>query len=79
MATGQGYVLPGLPNARREKPGLTRDGSTVVEWISAGTNFKVLAGPVCVSNYAWWYVTYGNQFGWTSEGTGTEYWLVPIN
>jgi hypothetical protein len=73
-----GQVLPGQPNALRDLPGLTKDGSTVIGWIPANDRVQVLNGPVCSSGYTWWLVSYGIQAGWTPEGEGSVYWLAPI-
>ena len=69
-------VIPDLPNALRDKPGLTKDGSKVIGWIQSGDKATVLDGPTCRQwLYVWWLVNYHGNFGWTPEGEGSTYWL----
>jgi hypothetical protein len=74
LAAGQhGRVTPGLPNRVRFAP-----GSAVIGYIPGGGTFRVLAGPQCGINSAWWLVDFNGLVGWTSEGTGYTYYLEPI-
>lgn len=45
--------------------------------IPAGAAIRVADGPVCANGYAWWQVAYDHHTGWTVEGEGIDYWLVP--
>lgn len=49
----------------------------LVAVIPAGAAVSVTDGPVCANGYAWWQVTYNGHSGWTAEGEGINYWLVP--
>lgn len=70
-----GQVTPGPANNFRDGPTLS---SNVIGQLPGETIFLVLDGPVCADNMAWWQVDYNGQIGWTSEGTGAEYWLQPV-
>lgn len=49
----------------------------VVVQIPEGANFDVVEGPICDDGLAWWQVNYNGATGWTAEGSGIDYWLVP--
>jgi hypothetical protein len=72
-------VIPSLPNALRNRPGLTKDRSLVIGWIAAGDKVTVLDGPICQSGYAWWLVNYNGALGWTPEGEADTYWLQSVS
>jgi len=60
------------------EPGL--DASTRIGMLKVKEQMEVLEGPKCVENMIWWKVhsfTSG-LIGWTSEGDGKNYWLVPL-
>ena len=42
---------------------------------------EILDGPQCVDNWTWWKVREPSTglTGWTVEGDGSQYWLVPKN
>ena len=69
-------VSPGLPNRLRASPGLS--GAFIMS-VPSGTNLVILDGPVCRDNYGWWHVSDGGIQGWTADGEGSEYWLIPAN
>ena len=74
-----GMVIPGLPNALRDRPGLNISGSRVIGSLAGGAIFTILDGPVCADGHNWWRVSAGGQIGWTAEGQGyAEYWLDPV-
>lgn len=70
----QARVLPGDANNVRDLP--SRAGALVGS-IPGGEAFSVLDGPACADGFNWWQVEYGDLFGWTVEGSGTEYWIEP--
>jgi hypothetical protein len=79
---GQVNPHPPLPNNVRDAP-----GGTIVSQIEAGELFRVIGGPHCTSNgLTWWEITFektdGNNTrtvnGWTAQGEGNEYWLIPF-
>ncbi len=79
LASGfTGMVVPGLPNALRNQPGLEQSGSTVIGNLQQGAIFTVLSGPVCRDGYNWYQVTAGGATGWTAEGENGVYWLDPL-
>lgn len=67
-------VTPGPANNMRANPTST---AASVGQIPGDEFFLVLDGPVCAENMAWWQVNYQGTVGWTSEGQGTDYWLMP--
>jgi len=73
-----GVVLPGIPNNVRDNVGT--DGTNVVAVIPAGESFTVIGSPQCDAQGRRWYPIQYNQFtGWTAEGEGSEYWVVPAS
>jgi hypothetical protein len=73
-----GRVTPGLPNALRDRPGLTWTGSRVIGRIPGTGVFTVVSGPVCAAGYTWWQVNYNGVIGWTAEGNAWVYWIEPL-
>jgi hypothetical protein len=73
---GSGLVTPGLPNKLRAGP---HKSDTVIGSMPAGAIFSVIGGPICGDGLRWWQVTYKGLNGWTADGQGTEYWLLPAN
>ncbi len=69
-------VSPPVPNRVRNSP--SKQGS-VVGWAQPGRAMEVLEGPVCGNGWTWWRVRLVNTHleGWTVEGDGGTYWLVP--
>jgi hypothetical protein len=70
-----GYDPP-LANRVRSKPGTE---NSIVSKIEPGGVMEILAGPKCVDNWVWWQVRELNTglTGWTVEGDGKAYWLIP--
>ncbi len=71
-----GRVGPGSPNNVRNQPAASGDR---VGEIPAGGEFAIMDGPVCADGFNWWQVDYNGLVGWTVEGSGSDYWLVPIS
>jgi uncharacterized protein YraI len=67
-------VTPGLPNKLRAGP---HKIDTVIGSIPSGGVVDVIGGPVCGDGLRWWQVTYKGLNGWTADGSGAEYWLLP--
>jgi hypothetical protein len=68
-------VTPGEANNVRDTA--SRSGALVGQ-ISGGSIFSVLDGPVCADGLQWWQVEYGDLTGWTVEGNGEDYFLMPL-
>lgn len=71
----QGQVAPGSANNMRDQP---NTGGGRVGAIEPGEIFTVLEGPVCADGFNWWRVDYNGVVGWTVEGQGEDYWVVPV-
>jgi len=69
-------LSPPLPNRVRSSP--SKQGR-VVGWAQPGRVLEILEGPVCGDGWTWWRVRLVNSSltGWTAEGDGGSYWLVP--
>jgi len=70
-----GHVSPdGFPNNLRSVPG---ESGQLIGEIPAGAEFTVVDGPRCSSGISFWLVDYNQVQGWTAEGQGTDYYLIP--
>ena len=67
---------PPIPSRVRMDP---NGDSLIVGYIDPGEEVKIVSGPICYSGWVWWYIESmdGKVKGWSSEGNGNEYWLVP--
>jgi hypothetical protein len=76
LTVGQpALVTPGVPNNLRKSP------SKTAEWLGAiqgDTVMSVLAGPTCADGLRWWNVTDGKLTGWMADGSGKDYYVIPI-
>lgn len=70
-------VTPGDPNNIRDAP----ESRNILGQIPGGAEFKITGDPVCGpgTGLAWWPVEYRGIRGWTPEGSGSTYWLAPLN
>jgi len=68
---------PPVANNLRNNPGT--EGTEIIGKINPGEEVEILDGPQCQNNWVWWKVKVlkTGQVGWTSEGDGITYWLVP--
>jgi hypothetical protein len=71
----QAVVMPGDPNLLRASP--AKIGTNVIGQIPAGGVFDVIGGPQCADGLRFWQVTYKGLTGWTADGQGSAYWLMP--
>ncbi|MEM5775901.1 MAG: hypothetical protein AAGU05_12940, partial [Anaerolineaceae bacterium] len=64
------------PNRVRDEAG---GDNAIIGYIEPGEAVRIVDGPVCLNQWVWWKITSlaTGLTGWTSEGDGTEYWLVP--
>ena len=69
---------PPLPNNLRREAGKNQP---VTGEIQPGQAMKILEGPKCVDGWVWWKVrTLETELlGWTAEGDGQNYWLIPCS
>lgn len=67
---------PPLPNNLRSNPGETHE---LIGYIEPSQVMKILDGPECADGWIWWKVNTleTNLTGWTAEGDGQSYWLIP--
>lgn len=54
-------------------------GSSILGEIYPGEVVYVMDGPVCAEGYNWYLVSNEYVYGWTAEGFGGAYWLIPWN
>jgi len=69
---------PPLPNNLRSEAG---QDNTLIGEIQTGQAMSILDGPTCADGWLWWKVrTLETDLeGWTAEGDGEGYWLVPCS
>jgi hypothetical protein len=69
---------PPLPNNLRSKPG---ENNELIGYIEPGQAMKILEGPECADGWLWWKVRTleTDLTGWTAEGDGQGYWLIPCS
>ncbi|MCL4247075.1 MAG: hypothetical protein KJ065_02865 [Anaerolineae bacterium] len=73
---GRAMITPGTtPNRFRRVPGLS---GQVIGHIESGEQFSVIGGPECADSHRWWQVDFEGNVGWTADGEGDQYWIVPI-
>ncbi len=67
---------PSIPNRVRIEP---NNESVIIGYIQPGETVEILAGPVCNNGWVWWNIIslQSGLTGWTSEGNGVDYWLIP--
>lgn len=69
-----GRALPDVRNRLYAIP--SASGARTGE-VLAGETFNVLAGPLCLSNSAWWQVQYAERLGWLAENVAEAYHVEP--
>ena len=81
------YLLPGktaMVSTDNDTPNRVRSGPSrdqeIIAQLYPGDIAEVIEGPVCAGGLVWWKVASAQipeGSGWTAEGDGMEYWLVP--
>ena len=81
------YLLPGITamvSTDNETPNRVRSGPSrnneIIAQLYPGDTAEVIEGPVCAEGLIFWKVASSQipgDSGWTAEGDGTEYYLVP--
>lgn len=67
---------PPLPNRIREQ---ANTSAKILGMIQPGEIVDIIDGPGCSNQWTWWKIrTADGNIGWTAEGDGTEYWLLPV-
>jgi hypothetical protein len=67
---------PPLPNRVRSEPNLKAE---VLGELQPGQGMSIIEGPVCTDGWIWWKIMADDHklTGWTAEGDGDMYWLIP--
>ena len=75
---GTAMVNPNPPYANNVRSDPS-SSATLLGTIAPGEHIQILAGPVCSDQMLWWKISSLEKAlqGWTSEGKGNAYWLVP--
>lgn len=72
---GTARVTPGVAVNIRSLPSLTGARIGRIPPISV---IRVLSGPLCSNQMAWYQIDYAGTVGWSAEGYGSYYWLEPV-
>lgn len=76
LQTGtQAWLDSSSRNNVRSGPGTS---NRVVGQLQPGEEVSIVDGPSCAQGMVWWYVQNSRLSGWSSEGTNSAYWLVPV-
>ncbi len=68
--------FPPVSNRVRVKPGINEERTGTLQ---PGEKLLVIDGPQCADGFVWWNVrSESGTSGWTAEGKGQEYYLVPV-
>lgn len=69
--------LYGGPNGIRYGSDLAQD--TILAYAQPGAKLQITNGPYCSRGWIVWFVTMADgTVGYTPEGDGNEYWLLPV-
>lgn len=74
------YVNPVPPRRNRVRSAPNNDtNENIIGFIEPGAGMIILKGPECYAGQIWWKIeTEDGLVGWTSEGDGSDYWLLPL-
>ncbi len=67
-------VTPGAVNNVRSYYGLKEK---LVGTLKPGQTMDIYSGPFCADGYTWWQISSGDLFGYTVEGKGSDYYVIP--
>jgi len=68
-------LYPNLPNRIRQEPNTK---STIIGQIKPGEEADTVDGPACSEGWIWWKIKMPSGLtGWTAEGDGKDYWILP--
>ncbi len=68
--------FPPVSNRVRVKPGINAERTGTLQ---PGEKLLVIDGPQCADGFVWWNVRSESGIsGWTAEGKGQDYYLVPV-
>lgn len=67
-------VTPGAVNNVRSDASLKAD---LIGTLKPGETMDIVDGPHCADGYSWWIVSSGDLWGYTVEGKGSDYYIVP--
>lgn len=72
----QGSTASSTSSRVRSAPGTA---AGILGLLPPGKAVEVIGGPECANGYLWWRIQFleGDLVGWTAEGQGSDYWLVP--
>ena len=69
-------LFPPVSNRVRSGPSTTAEH---IASIDPGVKLNIIDGPHCGEGLVWWKIRAGSTTGWTAEGKGDTYWLVPVS
>lgn len=68
-------LYPDLPNRIRQEPNTK---AAIIGLIKPGEEADTVDGPACSEGWIWWKIKMPNGLtGWTAEGDGKDYWILP--
>lgn len=75
VAGERGYVAPLGANNVRSAPSASAE---LVGQVEEGERFAVVDGPTCADGFVWFNIQNDRIEGWSAEGGGDAYWLLPL-
>ncbi|OQX64564.1 MAG: hypothetical protein B5M51_03375 [Anaerolinea sp. 4484_236] len=75
---GFGYVSNDPPLANNVRSGAGKNFD-VIGKVEPGGLMEILEGPECADGWVWWRIRVKSTdlIGWTAEGSGNTYWVLP--
>jgi Tol biopolymer transport system component len=79
IARGMRVYVAYDPPLRNRVRAAAGTNATTIGYMDPGGEAVILDGPGCADGWVWWQVRLDNGLsGWTAEGDGDVYWLVPL-